>query len=292
MKNGSQLGINTIHVDVTKLKEFGLERAEVCLGRRDTYEESLKKANSEIKYLEKNKIVYSIHLPIYLYDWFSWDYLDAFFLDSNPEKREISFKLLDENLYELSNYNPDYFVLHFPGVYLKKYESEQNFNKILFDSLERINSLAEKYDKKILLEYFGSNTMFWDYKKWTEIIPNYKNLGILTDTGHLYYSSIINKFDFLDGLKILAEASEGFHLWTTKGNKAYGENEYYKKYHHIILNPEQKKDDDWAFDSGLVYKFISSKNRPMIIEASPYYGSDSYFFESIKKLVSFKCEKY
>lgn len=39
----NNLGINTVHVDVSKLAELGLMRMEMCLGRLGTPQERLEK---------------------------------------------------------------------------------------------------------------------------------------------------------------------------------------------------------------------------------------------------------
>lgn len=280
----SILGINTVHIKVEEVKPLGFNRLEVCLGRQGTYEERYQKALSEMKYAQQHNISYSIHLPLSLYDWFEGDYLDAFFLDKNSEKREQSFKLLQVNLDLLKDSNAEYFVMHFPGVYLETYLEEDTFTQLLETSLDRVNTMAKKANKKILLEYFGSNKMFSNYEKWTQFILPYSHLGILTDTGHLYYASLLHNFNFEDGFEHLSMHSDAFHLWTTKGNKAYSDNYYYKTYHHIAAHPNQKRSDGWAFDTQSVFHSLLKINKPVVIEATPLYEGTDYLYNSIKAL--------
>lgn len=211
------LGISTVHIQVEEVKHLKLNRLEVCLGRAGSYEERLLKAEKEMAYAENNDIAYSVHLPLYLYDWYDGDYLDAFYLDKDPQKREMSFRLLEENLKLLGTSKAEYFVIHFPGVYLKPHMEKRSFETLLKQSLERVNQLAKSINKKLLLEYFGSNVLFSSYKEWTERLKSYSHLGILVDTGHLYYASLIHQFDFNDGFQHLIAHSDAFHIWTTKG---------------------------------------------------------------------------
>ena len=68
-----------------------------------------------------------------------------------------------------------------------KFKQDKNiFDNLLKESLDRLGKLAEKYEVKILLEYFGSNFMIYEIDQWIKFVEKYENLGILCDTGHLY----------------------------------------------------------------------------------------------------------
>ncbi len=280
------LGINTVHVDVDQLDDIGLGRIEMCLGRHGTYEERTAKMGRDIAHAKERGIPFSIHLPIVIPHDFEDDYLDVFFLDENKSRREMSFRMLEANLIEASKLQPDYCVLHFAGVYRAYATPFDDFEQVLGEALSRINSLAERHQVKVLLEYMGSNCKFFEYEQWIEKIAPYAMLGILTDTGHLYFSSLIHGFDYMQALNALASSSDAFHLWTTKGRGAYGDSQYYRDYHHIIPHKGQVLSDNWAFDSEHVIKRIAQERKPMIIEASTVYEGMSYFYEGIVWMVS------
>lgn len=257
MKEITRLGISTVHINVEKeLDHLGFRRLEVGLGRAGTYEERFDKVEKEMAHAEAHQLPYSIHLPLYLFDWYEGDYLDAFYLDTCEEKRNMSYRLLEENLKRLGESTAEYYVLHFQGVYLSPYMNQGVFDKLLERSLQRINNLAKIYNKKILLEYFGSNIMFSDYIKWYESIKHFSHLGILMDTGHLYYASLLHNFSFDEGFMFLSDKCDAFHFWTTQGNKPYSDSHSYKTYHHISGHPDQKKSDGWAFDTTWVFEHL------------------------------------
>ncbi len=224
----NNLGINTVHVDIKKLEDLGLKRVEMCLGRMGSASDRLYKMLEEIKLAKEMQIPFSIHLPMVISDDFVGDYLDVFFLDPDPEKREMSFRMLEENLIEMAKIKPDYCVLHFAGVYREIKEAFPDFELVLNEALKRINDLCQSYNTKVLLEYMGSNIRFSDYKDWIRVTRELSHVGLITDTGHLYFASLIHGFDYMQALDRLASASEAFHIWTTKGQKTYGESEYYK----------------------------------------------------------------
>lgn len=278
------IGINTVNFSIEKVKEFGIGRAEICLGRGSSYESRLKEGLRHIRYAEDNKIPFSIHLPLYVEDWYPYDYLSAYFLDPNEELRRLALRLLEYNLEKLKNAKAEYLVLHFGGVY-DDFHNKNEFNKWIDEALRSINALGEQYNKKILIEYFGSNRNFADYSEWIKIVNKYNNLGILTDTGHLYFASIINKFDFIKALDILIDGSEAFHVWTTKGKDVYFKSDFYKNYHHIVPKKDQYVKDGWAFDTEIVMEKLKKTNKPIIIEASMEYRGESYFLEGVKDCI-------
>lgn len=280
------LGANIVNLSIDEAIALGLGRIEISLGKEREYKNKLKKFNENIKKAEKLNISYSIHLPVYVGDWYHYDYFSAFFLDADEKKRELSFRLLEYNLENLKEYSPDYYVLHFPGI-SDRWQDIDKFNDSLKSSLDRIEIIAERYKVKIYLEYFGSNKNFYDYNDWIKIMKSYKELGILIDTGHLYFASIMHNFDFLKAMKVLSKSADAFHIWTTKGDKAYCESEYYQMYHHIAPHIEQIKKNGWAFDTKKVIDIIIKENKPIIIEASIKYKGKDYLIEGIKSITTY-----
>lgn len=287
MNRFKNLGINTVNLSIQKVVELQLGRIEISLGKEKSYQDKLKRFYSDIDNAEALGIPYSIHLPVYVEDWYPYGYFSAFFIDEDKEKRNLSFRLLEDNLRRLKKCTPDYYVLHFPGI-AKPCTDSSKFKKILHTSLEKIDALAKDYGVTICLEYFGSNKNFYICREWIEIINRYKNLKILVDTGHLYFSAIKNSFDFIESLKILVPNAYAFHLWTTKGKKAYCDSKYYNEYHHIAPHAEQNTKDGWAFNTVDIIKLLSKENKPLIIEPSILYGGEKYLIEginSIKKIM-------
>ncbi len=283
MKKYKNLGINIVNLDIDKALDMGLGRLELSLGKEEGYENKLIKFNKSIKKVEKLNIPYSIHLPVYVPAWYTYHHFSAFFIDEDKEKRELSFKLLTYNLEKLKDVSAEYYVLHFPGI-AEKWQDEDKFKKTLMDSLDRVNNMAKEYGVKLYLEYFGSNKNFYDYNEWIQLIKPYENLGILTDTGHLYFASIINKFDFYKAAEKLIENSQAFHLWTTKGGGAYCDSEYYNKYHHIGPNINQYSIDGWAFDTEKIVRLMAQQDKPVIIEPSINYKGLQYLLEGIDSI--------
>lgn len=281
-----RLGINAVHLDMKEIEALGLGRVEFVLARGRDYGQMLEDILAGVAEARDRGLSYSIHLPIYLFDWYQDDYLSAYYLDPDESRRALAFRFLEANLERLSGCGASYYILHFPGVY--RYIQETGpFQAILEDSLRRLDELAARYGIRLLLEYFGSNFSFWRIDEWIERLAGCPHLGILCDTGHLYFSSVLHGFDFYDALGRLGPHAEAFHLWTTFSGGAYSDSESYRRYHHIAMHTAQKESEGFAFDAQKALELIRMFNRPTIIEASDRYGGREYFIEGIRTLVDF-----
>ncbi len=283
----SQLvGVNQVNLSIDEIKALNIKRVEICITQSRPYKKSLAAALETLDFCENAGLAYSIHLPLYIPEWYQEDYLAAFFLSKDDFLRQQSFDLLELNLKKLEKKNVDYYVLHFPGVNHTDTQ-HKDFNTFLESSLLKINALAKKYNAKILLEYFGSNILFNDYSQWIKIIKGFSNLGLLVDTGHLYFASKLVPFDFLEAFNVLVKEADAFHFWTTKGKHYYQNNEYYKTYHHIIPNFDQEAKEGWAFDSQFIFNQMLNQEKPIILEASNIYKGHSYLINSIQELLEY-----
>lgn len=278
---GKSLGSNTNNANVETLADLGFTRIEVCLGRHKPYQDMLERAFSDLDTAKTLGMNYTIHFPLYLFDWFPFDYLDGLYLDPDPVKRDLAFRFLEENLRHLApRYAPDYFILHFPGIYRNAYKG-LNFKSILHHSLARLQDLAERYRTVFALEYFGSNRDFSDASQWIEALDGYSRLAPLLDTGHLYFSCLMNGYEFDEVFERLAPHCIGFHVWTVRGTEFYGNSPFYRQYHHVVPHPEQLKSDGWAFDPGVIYHRLGTYNAPVVLEASGIYGGRGYYLEGL-----------
>lgn len=279
------LGINTVYIEGKIARDYGLERTEICPRKGGTRQERQKKMEDEIYFTDKENHPYSIHLPVYLFDWFKGHDLDAWFLDPQKEKADISLRLLEENLKRLENTGVEYVVTHFSGVYPHAQKTE-DFQRRLTKALIKIEEMAKKYNIFVCIEYMGGNRGFWKPKDWIKETKNLSHVGILLDTGHLYFSSILNGFSFEEGFKTLLPIASAFHFWTIKGKKAYGESEAYRKFHHIMPRKDQKLSDGWAFDTETIFLRMAQTRKPIILEASKIYGGEDYFYKGIEEMVA------
>lgn len=272
-----ELGINTFFIDVKESYDLGLKRVEIVTPSK---EKALSDAEKAYKYSMK----YSMHLPVFLPKWFEGGQWDVFFCDPSKEKREMSFALLEENLAFIKNFDTDYSISHFGGIVplLPEKESESYFD-IVEESISRIQSLSEKYGIKLLIEYFGLNKNLFMPDEWITLVKKYDKLGLLVDTGHLYFSCANNSLDLHESLGKLGPHASAFHIWNTKGT------DHYWEYHHVAPNPSQCTEDGWAFSIPSLIQELSGFNNTasLIIEPNVLFGGKEYIIDSVKNMLKF-----
>ena len=182
-----ELGINTYFIDVKESYDLGLGRVEIVTT-------SKKKAILDAEKASKYSMKYSIHLPVFLPEWYDFGQWEVYFCDPDPVKRSCSFEMFEENLEFIKDLDSEYVITHFGGV-LPALPSEDfdNFSEIVNHSLIKLQALSSKYNIKLLLEYFGLNKNLFLPKDWLSLVSGRENLGLLIDTGHLHLSCLYNK---------------------------------------------------------------------------------------------------
>lgn len=269
-----ELGINSFFIEVEESHNLGLKRIEIVTSEKE-------KALLDAEKAARLSMRYSIHLPVFLPEWYQFGQWEVFFCDTDPDKRNISFELLEENLSFIKDLDSEYAILHFGGVLPKlSSQGQECYTDIVNQSISKIESLASKYNIRILLEYFGLNKNFFQPSDWLCHISGRKDIGLLIDTGHLYFSCLYNNLVFKETLEQLACHSSAFHIWNTKGK------DHYWKYHHVAPRSSQLCEEGWAFSTLDVIKALHSANpsAPVIIEPNVLFGGKEYILESISDL--------
>lgn len=283
--NMNLLGCNSGHLSPQAIKDLGYGMIETSLGKQQAYDQMVEKNLSDLHQAMAIGMAYTIHLPVYLPPvWLgAHDFYDGFYLDPKAEMRALSFEVLEDNLKKLSStFSPVYYVVHFPGIYPAETVYEEDFSTILHNSLSKMNDLANTYNVKLALEYFGTNYRFSHYKDWITALSAYNALEPLLDTGHLYFNCFRNGFDYDEVLKGLAPHCIGFHLWNVCGEGFYDQSEYYKKYHHIVPHLSQKRSEGWAFEPETVLPYLAQFGKPLLVESGQRFKGESYFVEGLK----------
>ncbi len=278
------LGINTVYLSVADAKEWGFNRVEISPSPHGTKQERQKKMIDEMEYAKLINMPFSFHLPVYVFDWFHGRDLDAFFLDSNNNKSNMSMNLLEENLKRLSDCGVDYLVTHFSGVYRDSIRTKKTDEKAR-TALLKMQDIASKYGLLVYVEYMGGNRSFSEPELWLEYTHDLSNVGILVDTGHLYFSCELHGFDFEKKFELLRPNVDAFHFWSIFGHGAYESSEAYKKNHHIMPRIEQTRDKGWAFDTEDVFIRMKKTGKPIVLEATSRYNGREYFDAGAKEML-------
>ena len=281
------LGCNSGYLSPREILSLGYNFIETSINKPLYDEGVVKRMLGDLDEAKGLGMAYAIHLPVFLSEYWQshYDCYDAFFLDPEFEKRELSFKMLEDNLSRLTkNYQPMYFVIHFPGIYDTETHYSEDFNLILDEGLNRIELLGKKYGCVIALEYFATNSRFAAYSSWIEKTKELEHVALLLDTGHLYFACYKNKFDYDDVLRGLAPHCIGFHVWNVQDTGYYSESESYKAFRHIVPHLEQTRETGWAFSTEELISFLGTFNKPILVEASQRYKGMAYYKEGLVQI--------
>lgn len=281
------LGCNSGYLSPREILSLGYNFIETSINKPLYDEGIVKRMLGDLDEAKELGMSYAIHLPIFLSDYWQshYDCYDAFYLDPDAEKRELSFGMLEENLIRLtSDYQPMYFVIHFPGIYDSETSYSDDFNLILEEGLNRLELLGQKYGCVIALEYFATNSRFTPYQLWIEKTKGLARVALLLDTGHLYFACYKHHFDYDEVLRGLAPHCIGFHVWNVRGTGYYNESESYKAYRHIVPHLEQTRVAGWAFTTEKLIPFLGTFNKPILVEASQRYKGMDYYKEGLVQI--------
>ncbi len=261
------IGINVMHISPERALALGCKHLEVCLMWQGNPEASLQKTLEVLQGIEA--LNYSVHLPVVLNDY-PYSVFSSFFLDEDDQRREAAFQLIAANLEALKGFKPAFFVSHFAGIY--QIQPESLARERLMTALQSLNDLCKHYNVTLLLEYFGLNSNLCTLEQWSKICE-FDHLGILVDTGHLYFSCQIHGFDYREMLLGFSKIASAYHVWNTHFEPGVYENSLsYQQYHHLVPLANQTRETGFAIDMADTMAILKATGKPVIIEASILYG--------------------
>ncbi|MBI2863565.1 MAG: sugar phosphate isomerase/epimerase [Chloroflexi bacterium] len=188
-----------------------------------------------------NGTTVSVHLPLLETLWYphavTWSLLN----DLRPERRELTFRMIEETLQLSIELNPRYLVVHFPAP-----AAEDNGEipaKVALDigrrSAERLAHLSEVFGVPIMIEGFGPSPLLTpDFL--TEVVTNYPALRYCLDVSHTFIASRRDGFDYFEFVRAMAPHLGTLHLWSTRGIDDY------LAFRHIPVHPTLRPADGWV----------------------------------------------
>lgn len=264
----SNLGISIHSLDLDYVTKNNIKRIQIC----HKFNETMKLA-SIIKLVKKYPIKINYHAPVF----YSSDPNRTYYLHSNKKLREATFDLLESNLKMAKSINSENVVVHFISDRIDNDVSEEEIKNIAFESASRLNTLAEKYNIPILLEYAGYNQKFYKIEDWIDVVKHNYNLGICLDIGHLYIASKLYNFDYYEKLKKLSYYTKVAHIWNTRGVEDLGE------FSHIPVHPNQNPNDGWIdIEKSLRILLRDNYDLPIIAEPDYIFSDLKYVEEGMK----------
>ncbi|MGR3294475.1 MAG: TIM barrel protein, partial [Candidatus Scalindua sp.] len=173
----------------------GLNRYEIF----DFHEDGLGKLKSFIK---RKKLPFSFHVPFFRPSYFPHIGVTTFFLNDDPNKRALSFKLINSTMHYAKGWKADFVVTHLTWM-----EDSQNRQKVMAlasNTESRFCALADRYNMPINVEFGGYSGHFHEPAQFVEFVKDHPLLGICIDIGHTSLISGIRNRSFFKDIEIMA----------------------------------------------------------------------------------------
>lgn len=219
--------------------------------------------------IERHNLSYSVHAPLVKTPWYVNPPTLTFLCDIDKDRRNLSFRMIQETVETASEFGAEYVIAHFPtpstdgnGI------SYVRLKEIAMEGALRLAEISQKYKLPIHIEGFGPSP-FLSMDFLSEVITQFPILRYCFDTGHMHIASQRDGFDLYDFASQMADYIGSIHLWNSRGI-----NDYFT-FHHVPVHPSQKSEEGWADIDRLLRLILEKKpSCPVVFESSPHYPEE------------------
>ena len=221
---------------------------------------SLNQGILKLKQEGREKI--SLHVPGVRPSWFNYSGVTCFFLSEDKEKRDLSFKLLEDTLQLAKELKACHAVCH---LTYGPTDSKDNAlaHGLASDSTARMAALSQTYGVSLDIEFAAYTDSFNLPADFIEAITPHPELGICLDTGHAFLGAQKRSRDFYNDVKILAPRIRSMHLWNAIDNDTN------KILGHIPLHPSQANNTQYIDFTRVFNILATAKCDPKVIFEYP-----------------------
>ncbi|NQT48354.1 MAG: sugar phosphate isomerase/epimerase [Chloroflexi bacterium] len=213
--------------------------------------------------VEQNGLAVSVHAPLAKTPWYPTPPTLSFLCDVEPERRNLSLRMVEETMAAAEGFGAEYVVVHFPtpcsdnggGVEYARLQ------EIVWESASHLADLSQKHDMPIHIEVFGPSP-FLNLDSLVEITADFPSLQLCFDTGHMNIASQRDGFDLYHFAHQLAPFVGSIHVWNTRSI------EDYFTYLHIPAHPSQKPEEGWVDIPRILGLILSVNNSCSVIMES------------------------
>ena len=206
----------------------------------------------------------SVHTPLVQSPWYPDPPTWAFLCDTDPDKRDLNFRLIEETL-SLSQGWAEYAVVHFPSPPVSQTNGTKEIRNIAEKSALKLAQLSHEYDVPIHIEGFGPSPLLSvDFLR--QVLAQCPELRYCFDTGHMNLAAKRDGIDIFSFAREIAPYIGSMHLWNARSFDDY------IRFRHIPAHPVQRPEQGWADIPRLVKTVMAQNDSCAIIMES----NDSY----------------
>ena len=181
---------------------------------------------------------FSFHAPIVRPPYFPFPGEACFFLNQDPAKRALSFRLLADTLGEAKRWGAEYVVTHL--TYGPSDTPERPLAaRLAREACDRMAGLSRESGVAIDVEFAAYSEAFDRPEDFLAVVTGHPELGICLELGHAFLGAEQRRRDFLGDIALLAPWARSMHLWNTKGE------DHKRGFGHVPLHPSQTPAEGW-----------------------------------------------
>ena len=212
-------------------------------------------------------IAMSIHTPLVKPDWYPNPPTWTFLCDLDPEKRNLSLRMVADTMAMAEDFGAEYVVVHFP-VPPSEATSQLGYPEwlgIAMDSCHKLVRLSEAHGIPIHIEGFGPSP-FLNATFLSGLFMEFPVLRYCFDTGHMHLSAQRDGFDYFAFAQEVLPYIGSVHLWNNRGLDDY------RAFRHIPVHPSQDPAEGWV-DIERTLKIVAANGHPfsLIFESGQHY---------------------
>ena len=219
------------------------------------------------KEIRRHNLASSVHAPLTRIPWYPTPPTLSFLCDIDPEKRQLSLRMVQETMELAEDFGADYVVVHYPVPPSREVSGVGNDEliEICWQSACSLSELSLRHGVPIHIEGFGPSP-FLTTDFIVEVTSKLEGLLYCFDIGHMNIAARRDGFDLYRFAQRLAPYIGSVHMWNNRGIRDYF------SFGHIPLHPCQKPEDGWV-DIDRILRLIVPNNPAccLILESSSSY---------------------
>lgn len=207
----------------------------------------------------------SVHAPLYRKEWYPWPPTWSFLHDADPDRRNLSLRLVRETIAESGDLGAEFVVVHFPTPLGGHPGEPASVRERAMDAAWQMNRWAEEAGTDVAIEGFGPNPLL-EPGFLTEVCTTFPRLGYCWDSGHMHYHALRDGFDYEGMATALLPHIRSLQLWSSQTEEQYRANG------HVPVHPRLGPADGWV-DIDLTLRVLAPAlpTAPVILEAPPRF---------------------
>ncbi len=258
---------------LARIRDYGLKRAEM-VQLRCTQSEARRIIAAEWPH-------FSAHVPLVFPDWYPDWPLTAALVDFDPDRREATFRLIEETMALARDLGAGYTTVHAQRAVLLLGEPSagatvQAAADLARSGCLRLQELASRYALPVHLENMIAHPCFYAADHYLEAVRDCPDVLLCLDVGHLIIDALRFGFDYMDFVRAVAPHVGSIHVYNNRfdGQFEFGEMRERGLLRKLPVHPSERPSEGWIDIEGTL-RIVLAANPQCFINHEIYAMLDT-----------------